>query len=189
MKLGIQLEDVESIFTREDILENLDRIPESIAAFYSDIPPETFFAIPSDGGWSAEKNLRHLIKATQPIYLGLMSPKFTLFIFGSSKEKSRTISEIKQAYQAKLNSGSGAGVFTPIGENKKIDSDVQKKLVQDFLKLFAKYKRQIAFWEDGELDTHNMPHPILGNITVREMILFSIYHLFHHTSKVEARLS
>ena len=172
MKLKIQLEDVESIFTREDILENLDRITESIAAFYNDIPPENFFLPPADGGWSPEK-----------------SPKFTLFIFGSGKSKSRTMLEIKNAYLIKINSGSGAGVFTPIGENTKIDISLQQKLVSDFSKLFGKYKKQILSWEDSDLDKYNMPHPILGNITIREMLLFSIYHLFHHTKKVEARFN
>lgn len=189
MKLKIQLEDVESIFTREDILENLDRITESIAAFYNDIPPENFFLPPADGGWSPEKNLRHLIKGTLPIYLGLLSPKFTLLIFGSGKSKSRTMLEIKNAYLIKINSGSGAGVFTPIGENTKIDISLQQKLVSDFSKLFGKYKKQILSWEDSDLDKYNMPHPILGNITIREMLLFSIYHLFHHTKKVEARFN
>ena len=97
--------------------------------------------------------------------------------------------EIKNAYLIKINSGSGAGVFTPIGENTKIDISLQQKLVSDFSKLFGKYKKQILSWEDSDLDKYNMPHPILGNITIREMLLFSIYHLFHHTKKVEARFN
>ncbi len=189
MKLKLHLPDVESIFTKEDMIENMDKITESIRAFYGDMPPETFFLSPADGGWSPEKNLRHLIKATQAIYLGLMSPKFTLFIFGSGKEKSRTILEIKTAYLAKLNAGGGAGVFTPIGDHSKVEPEAQKKLLQDFTKLFSKYKQKISAWDEKDLDNYNMPHPILGNLTIREMLLFSIFHLFHHSEKVEARFS
>lgn len=189
MKLKLHLPDVETIFTKEDMIGSMDKITESIAAFYGDMPAEKFFQSPADGGWSPEKNLRHLIKATQPIYLGLMSPKFTLFVFGAGKEKSRTISEIKAAYLAKLNAGGGAGVFTPIGEHSKVEPEAQKKLVQDFTKLFGKYKQKISSWNEEDLDKYNMPHPILGNLTIREMLLFSLFHLFHHSEKVEARLN
>ena len=189
MKLKLHLTDIQSIFTREDMLENMDRVVDAICAFYGDIPPEAFFLSPANGGWSPEKNLRHLLKSTQPIYLGLMSPKIALFIFGSAKEKSRTMLEIKNEYLTKLNTGSGAGVFTPIGENTKVDTEAQKKFIADFNKLFGKYKKQINSWEDSAMDKYNMPHPILGNLSIREMLLFSFFHLFHHTEKVEARLN
>ena len=42
MKLKLHAEDLESIFTREDIIENLDRISEAMTAFYGDMPPENF---------------------------------------------------------------------------------------------------------------------------------------------------
>lgn len=189
MKLKMHSHDIQSIFTREDILENLDKIVASLTEFYENISPEIFFELPNDGGWSPEKNLRHLIKSTQPIYLGLIFPKFTLYLFGFRKKKSMSMIQVQKAYLEKLNSGRGAGVFTPIGNNFKVDPELQKKMIYDFITLFAKYKKQIARWKDQDLDNYNLPHPILGNITVREMILFSIFHLFHHTEKLELRLN
>jgi hypothetical protein len=189
MKLKLHLNDVETIFTKEEMVSNMDRIIESISEFYGNMPPEKFFASPANGGWSPEKNIRHLIKSTQPIYLGLMSPKLTLYIFGFGKEKSRNITEIKRDYLAKLNAGGGAGVFTPMGDHKEVKPEEQKKLVSEFVKLFQKYKMKIESWEETSLDKYNMPHPLLGNLTVREMLLFSIFHLFHHTEKVEARFN
>lgn len=127
MKLKLHLNDVETIFTKEEMVSNMDRIIESISEFYGNMPPEKFFASPANGGWSPEKNIRHLIKSTQPIYLGLMSPKLTLYIFGFGKEKSRNITEIKRDYLAKLNAGGGAGVFTPMGDHKEVKPEEQKK--------------------------------------------------------------
>ena len=43
MKLKLHLTDIQSIFTREDMLENMDRVVDAICAFYGDIPPEAFF--------------------------------------------------------------------------------------------------------------------------------------------------
>ncbi|HMV44663.1 MAG TPA: DinB family protein [Leptospiraceae bacterium] len=189
MKLKIHYEDIKTIYSKEEILNQIETISNSIAAFYNDLPVDYFFQSPLDGGWSPEKNIRHLIKSTQPIYLGLSSPKVALLLFGSGKDKSRTMSEIKSAYLAKIDAGGGAGIFTPVRENTTPDMVIQQKLIQDFTKLFGKYKKQIENWKEEDLEKYKMPHPLLGNLTVREMVLFSIYHLFHHTEKVEHRFS
>lgn len=189
VKLKLHFENIKTIYSKEEIVNNLDSIIEAIVSFYSDLPVDYFFQTPADGGWSPEKNIRHLIKSTQPIHLGLVSPKVALLLFGSVKEKSRTMSEIKSAYLAKIEAGGGAGIFTPIRENTTPDQTIQQKLIQDFIKLFGKYKKQISAWSEEDMDKYKMPHPLLGNLTVREMILFSIYHLFHHTEKVEHRFS
>ena len=44
MKLKLHLNDVENIFTKEEMVSNMDRIIESIAEFYGNMPPEKFFA-------------------------------------------------------------------------------------------------------------------------------------------------
>lgn len=79
MKLKMHSLDIQSIFTREDILENLDKIVASLTEFYENISPEIFLNCRMmEAGH--QKNLRHLIKSTQPIYLGLIFPKFTLYL-------------------------------------------------------------------------------------------------------------
>jgi hypothetical protein len=32
-----------------------------------------------------------------------------------------------------------------------------------------------------------MPHPLLGKLTVREMLLFTLYHNLHHVQNVARR--
>jgi uncharacterized damage-inducible protein DinB len=43
-------------------------------------------------------------------------------------------------------------------------------------------------WSDRNLDRIQLPHPILGKITAREMVFFTIYHGHHHIAAAKSRL-
>jgi hypothetical protein len=48
---------------------------------------------------------------------------------------------------------------------------------------------QSAFqrWPEPALDRYQLPHPLLGRLTVREMLAFSVYHHAHHLRRVAER--
>jgi hypothetical protein len=35
-------------------------------------------------------------------------------------------------------------------------------------------------FSEAQLDEYVLPHPILGKLTIREMLYFTIYHATHH---------
>jgi hypothetical protein len=37
-------------------------------------------------------------------------------------------------------------------------------------------------WGESELDSYILPHPILGKLTIREMLFFTLYHDTLHLS-------
>ena len=37
---------------------------------------------------------------------------------------------------------------------------------------------------DAELDLYQLPHPALGNLTIRELLSFTIFHIEHHTRTI-----
>jgi hypothetical protein len=37
-------------------------------------------------------------------------------------------------------------------------------------------------WKDADMDRYSLPHPLLGTITVREILFFTIYHSMRHMS-------
>ena len=45
----------------------------------------------------------------------------------------------------------------------------------------------IERWPEAAFDRHQLPHPLLGNLTVREMVHFTLYHQLHHMAVVERR--
>ena len=47
----------------------------------------------------------------------------------------------------------------------------------------------IEGWSESALDRYRLPHPLLGKLTVREMLLFTFYHHEHHANTVKRRLA
>ena len=43
-----------------------------------------------------------------------------------------------------------------------------------------KYTERLGNWSEKDLDKYKLPHPLLGKLTVREMLFFTIYHNEHH---------
>ncbi len=39
-------------------------------------------------------------------------------------------------------------------------------------------------FDEIERDTYILPHPLLGKLTIREMLYFTIYHVAHHKELV-----
>ncbi len=185
--MNLNEEEFTNIYSREELISGAERIFSSSAEFFLSLKTEDFFKSFNDS-WSAEKNLRHLIKSTLPIYLGIKSPKFLLqLLFGKGRARSRSYSEIKQDYLSRLAAGSGAGIFEPLF-NSAGKPEEQKRLVDDWIEMGKNFATAFKALSEEQLDSLNMPHPILGNITVREMILFSLIHIFHHVSRCRAKI-
>jgi len=43
-------------------------------------------------------------------------------------------------------------------------------------------------WQDENLDEYLLPHPLLGKLTIREMLFFTLYHDQHHVNNVRQLL-
>ena len=48
-------------------------------------------------------------------------------------------------------------------------------------------ERAVPRWGDGALDRLRLPHPVLGKLTVREMLFWYHYHNHHHLCRVRER--
>jgi len=38
-------------------------------------------------------------------------------------------------------------------------------------------------WNESELDGYLLPHPLIGKLTIREMLFFTMYHNLRHASQ------
>ncbi len=134
------------------------------------------------GKWSAGQHLDHIARAINPITIGLFFPKFLIKLFlGKANRPSKTYKEVVQKYKDNLALGGVAsGRFVP----KTIGIDQKDKLHKTILKLVDILILQINDCTENELDTIIFPHPLLGRITLREMMYFTIYHAEHHQNIV-----
>jgi len=80
-------------------------------------------------------------------------------------------------YQAALANGAKAsGPYIP----KTIPHKRQKALARTLNRTVVTLSRRIHQYSEPQLDRLRLPHPILGKITLREMLYFTIYHAGHH---------
>ena len=143
------------------------------------------FELSPSGKWSAGQNLDHLIRAIKPLQLAYGLPKFALVIlFGKTNRPSRTYDELIMKYKTKLAAGGKAsGPFIPpIISFEKKDALI-KKYAEQKQKLIAKIEKQ----SEKELDVYILPHPLLGKVTLREMLYFTIHHNEHHLELLKNR--
>lgn len=165
----------------------ISALSEKVDAFNDYIAPlnkEQFEATPN-GKWSAGQNLDHLIRAIKPLQLAYSLPKFVLrILLGKTNRPSKTYDELVAKYKAKLGAGGRAsGPFIPpfIGFEKK--EELIKKYTEQKQKLIAKIEKQ----SEKDLDIYILPHPLLGKVTLREMLYFTIHHNEHHLELLKKR--
>jgi hypothetical protein len=48
--------------------------------------------------------------------------------------------------------------------------------------------KAVDSWREADLDRYRLPHPLLGKLTLREMLFFTLYHNYHHVRNVAKRL-
>jgi len=140
-----------------------------------------------DEAWKAGQHLLHLIKSTKPLTKGLAFPRLVLrFKFGRVKQPSRDYEGKIAFYQDGLKKGGRAtGGYVP-RETKAVEKD---KMIDRFKGEIDGLIKAIECWNDSKLDKAQLPHPLLGNLTVREMLYFTIYHMEHHLNILKERYS
>lgn len=136
------------------------------------------FLTSKEGKWTAGQTLDHILRSVKPLNLAFGLPKFMLkLLFGKPNRNPRTYSELVEKYRQKLKDGGKAsGQFIPknIGFSKR--SNLNDSLSSSIIKLTKLTGR----FSEQELDNILLPHPLLGKLTLREMLYFTIYHVQHH---------
>ena len=175
-------------YTKDEIIQALGYVRDSMSDFFQSLDLETFFKKP-DQGWSAAENVKHLIKTSRAAWLGVALPKFQLILFGFNKARPRRLSEVKDMYLTKLAQGAGAGIYTPLSQKPPARAGEKRdKLLSSWRKVCDSHIKALDGWSEADLDRYRLPHPILGNVPVREMMIFIILHGLHHQGIVERRL-
>ena len=171
--------------TKEQLIHMLEVSNQRVIDWFTATPVENFF-IHLGEVWSASENVDHLIKAHQPIALALKLPKIALrAMFGKPAKASMSYEELCQNYRDEIARGAQAsGRYLPDQETLSSQTETKKEqLLDQFTKASAGLVSAVAKWNDKELDDYFLPHPILGKLTVREMIFFTIYHNLRHASQ------
>ncbi|HLF44797.1 MAG TPA: DinB family protein [Chitinophagaceae bacterium] len=166
-----------AIYNKAEIEKGLEEKVNAINQYISALNLEQFEATPGNK-WSAGQNLDHLIRSIRPLQVAYSLPKIMLKImFGRANRPSKTYEELVEKYNTRLSAGGRAsGIFIP----KTIVFSQKDRLIRKYnnqkQQLISKIRKQ----SEEDLDKYILPHPLLGKITLREMLFFTIYHNEHH---------
>jgi uncharacterized damage-inducible protein DinB len=110
-------------------------------------------------------------------------PKFLLkFRFGVSNRKERSYDELVQRFHEKLDAGGQASAgFIP----DNIQSHQKDQLLKSYEAEKIKLIKVLQKWSEKQLSTNIAPHPLLGKLTIRELLYFTIYHNYHHLESIK----
>lgn len=167
----------------------LRRTAREVADYFDAIQLEAFFAPLAHGAWSPADHVRHLTKSMRAVTNGLTRPRVLLaLLFGWTSRPSRSFFQLRSVYRAALGMGRGAGRFAPKPMDGALYTAAHRRQLMAWLAAAVEeMDTATARWTESAIDRYQLPHPLLGKLTVREMLFFTLFHNVHHVHAVERR--
>ncbi|TAE07037.1 MAG: DinB family protein [Bacteroidetes bacterium] len=136
--------------------------------------------------WTAGQQLEHILKSLKPLVKVLASKEGVAERFGTIDRPTQSYEQVVEAYnQALAKGGEASPPFLP--EAVALDrKDALSQHLAETLQLLAQH---LEAYSENELDTLVVPHPLLGKMTVREMLYFTAHHVAHHHQKTRENLA
>ena len=170
--------------TQEEILAALEANARTLEAYFSAIPAGAFFDGDSDR-WSPGHHLVHLTAGSVAFAKALGSSTLPAHPTGAS----RSYAEVRDAAAVDLASAPRDRLLT-MGRTVRIEPGAtQADVVRGFVEAGARLREVAAAWSEEAMDRRAVTHPLMGALTVREMLLFFVVHERHHLRGVQARLA
>lgn len=168
---------------KELLIENLLQNHQSFVEMINQLSDDKFMSAPQEK-WTAGQQLEHILKSVKPLVKVLQFPKLVLQTqFGEVNRPSMTYNVLVELYlEALKNGGKATEKFIP----QMVDLSAKNTLIENLMNEVKQMTSALDNFSEDELDKYFIPHPLLGNFTVREMMYFTMYHVTHHQKSVES---
>lgn len=164
--------------TKQEIIEGLIINHQKFTTYVSLLDDHAFIFSLNNEKWTAGQQMDHIYRSLSPLNLILGFPKWTTkLIFSKANRSSKNYEELVKKYFQKLeNGGRASGRFIP----NKVDTS-QKLIIKTKIEnSVSKLCKSLSKYSEKEIDKLVLPHPLLGKVTLREMMYFTMYHVEHH---------
>ena len=169
--------------TLPEILAALESNAGALAAFFA-AQPESVLLTGDPDHWGPAHHLLHLTQTSRTVTSGLRADRLPSHSTGVS----RSYGELIGAAGASLAAASKERKL----ENGRVvviaPGTTRDALVKVYVLASGELRAAAAAWEDANLDRSMLQHPFVGDMTVREMLLFCVFHERHHLRLVRTRL-
>lgn len=164
-----------------EIIELLETKHQELFTWLENHPDEKWLMGP-EGKWTAGQHVLHLVNSIKLLNKALSYPNFLLkYKFGVSNRESRSYIEVAKRYdQRLLENQERAKAF-----NKDLEKPLlkEKKHLKNTLQIQNKKLQYKTNKLKGKhLETLLLPHPLMGKMTLKEIIMWTAHHTEHHLS-------
>lgn len=171
---------------KQTILQLINDNYHSFADYINDLTADEY-SFSYKNKWTAAQQLEHIVLCLSPLVqvFSMDKPMIEQY-FGKTEREGQDYETLLTAYKEKLNEGGKAPKqYVP-------DNEIQNQkemLIGKLVHLVKALCLKIETFSDHELDTLLIPHPLLGKLTLREMLYNAIYHVEHHKEQTILHLN
>ncbi|HXB11783.1 MAG TPA: DinB family protein [Bacteroidia bacterium] len=161
---------------KTEVLASLQTEFDEVAKTANAFSEEQFYISLIPNKWSAAQIMEHLFLSVKPLAGLFSSPQVMIEKWGKNTRATRNYDQIVSALREKLDNGVGFQ-WNPIDlatEPTKGEQIIKFDIINE------KFLERAALFTDEELDSYQLPHPLIGLLSVREFLDFTLYHNRRH---------
>jgi hypothetical protein len=175
--------------TIADLIDRLTEVQHGVAQTVVGMTQHQF-DYGTDAVWSPSSYLKHLLLSNKPFVKALGLPKEQLeTLFGLSADSARTFADVVEIYTARIAAGIRAEdnpQVTPVTYRMPQDvTDERAYLVETWNTAHENLFKVLQTWSEEALDRYQLPHPVMGLISVRAMLFFTLHHNTMHWRDIQ----
>lgn len=165
---------------KKEVIEVLDVAHSDLFSWLKDQDSKQWVEGP-EGKWTSGQHILHLVESIRMLNKALRVPKFILKKrFGIANRPLRSYDEVAQRYDERL--AANLDRAEEFNRGLKVPSIKDKERLVATLQIQnKKLQYKTNKWSDAYLDTLLLPHPLMGRMIIREIIMWTAHHTRHHT--------
>ncbi len=173
--------------TKNEIINKLHNQYSEFSNYILSLDEEEYLFSYNDVKWTPGQQNKHLILSTRPLAFALLLPGWLLILlFGKAKRPSKTYNGLVKKYKSRLKLGGRATrPFIP----SSVDFSQKEKLSFQLLQTIQTIIKRLKNFSDEQLEEIILPHPLIGKLTLKEMLYFTAHHAQHHLDIIKKQLN
>ena len=165
--------------TKTELVRELNIHFDKMSYFLHNQKNEDFDRKFMAGKWSTAQHIKHLILSMRPVNLAMRVPKFVLkYKFGLCNRPERSFEQLVEKYETALDTTKA--VAPPSYSPDSIPASEKDGLIAELRQQTDKMIANVENWSEEALSKYILPHPLIGKLSFREMVAWSIVHMDHH---------
>ena len=172
--------------TKSEIIQQLEKQYSAFIRYVKGLDEEAF-QYSYQQKWTAGQQIQHLVLSVAPLvrFYG-MSASAIDQLFGKTDRANHSYQQLTDTYIEQLAEGGQApSRFLP----EPVAFEQKAELIKKLQDLIDQLKVIVKAAQEKDLETLLIPHPLLGKITLKEMLYNAIYHVQHHHRQTESYLT